>query len=139
MSAPATIRAAFVAKAKTVTGISEAIGHEPGDEGLPKIPCVTMLFRGAPIVGESTGFDEIAWTWDVHLYVQLGPSDYEQAQLKLEELVPALLAKFRSETTLGGVCEQSRLVDEDERPEFDHDEGWVRKPLVFRAVTSEPN
>lgn len=128
----ATVEAAFVsALTSDVDELADVLDHEPGQEGLPRFPCVTMLYLGSRRVGEFTSAaDDIEHNWDVFLYLEL--KDFRKTQLQLKELVPKLLDAVRHAGVLAG-SEKSDLLDELARPEFFRAAGYAVKRLALRT------
>lgn len=114
------VRDAFTTYAKQVTGIASACTYEPGPEGLPTLPAVTMrsyLFGQADV--ETGPRTDNEWGWEVRVYVPL--DDYEAAQVLLDDLVPAVLGIVRAHPDLSGTCEWARMQDNGEPVSFEQD------------------
>ena len=137
------IEAAFVAAAKGVSGIAQALDYEPSEipRGAAGLPAVSMLFNGIPEQRDhQTGpATENTWSWTIRLYVLL--RDYREAQEKLKALLPELFAIVRRDPTLAGSCYRAVLVDPEDEPEFRHRSGGAAgtlvKALILRARTEE--
>jgi hypothetical protein len=114
------IETAFVAYALAVDGINSAFTFEPGVEGLGKLPCLTMMYRGASIRRESTGpMQELEHNWSVRLYVDASGGDgWEKAQLAMKTLCPALATAARDDMDLSNTCDKADLTDDLGEPQL---------------------
>lgn len=131
MSAPEEIEAAFVALAQGVEGIAAALDHEPGPEGLPRLPCVTMFYLGPLRIGQSTGnVEDLDYTWEILLYVDLKSA--RGAQHRARDLVEALKLAVKNDFRLAGTCDLAHLLDQLARPEFQVSEGVKGGELLKR-------
>lgn len=138
MPGPDAIENAFVAKAKAIAGLKDALDHEP--EKLPAQPCVTLLFTEIQQDDRYTGpATENWWAWDVNLYISLGEkrANYRDAQAQLKALVPELLRIVRNDPSLNGTALRAEITDPGEAPAFDHRQRLMLKILRLRALTEE--
>lgn len=114
------VREAFCARVREIDGVASAVPYEPGPEGLPKLPAVTMrsYLYGQDDVETGPATDN-EWGWEIRVYVPLG--NYETAQALLDDLVPAVLSVPRRYPDLDGTCEWARTQDNGEPVAFEHD------------------
>jgi hypothetical protein len=136
---PELVMPRWVELAEAIPGIAIALDYEPGAEGLPALPCTTMIGRGGRRTNQSTGnVEEITWVWDILLYVSMSGSEtWGTAQARLHQLTPLLLAAVRADYQLGGSCEWARLIDPSERPKFDIANGWLSKRFELNCIQDE--
>lgn len=132
------IREAFCAACLQIEGITSAVPYEPGPEGLPPLPAVTMRSYLYGQDDRETGpRTDNEWGWVVRVYCPL--DSYEAAQVALDDLVPAVLGVVRGDPDLGGTCEWARMQDNGEEVQFEHDgrQRYAVKSVQLIAALSE--
>lgn len=130
------IAKAMAAKLDALSIVERAFDHQPAKLPPRGLAVMSVLFTGFEQTDAFTGpATDNAWVYRVNCYLRLG--DYLQAQQKLAELLPEILAIVRDDPTLAGTCEWARLDDTGLEPVFNHDEGYLLKSLRLTAYTEE--
>ena len=135
MAAPGDIAAAFVAKALSVSGIANALDHEPSR--LPTAPVVTM----EPLLPlqeevETGGGMDVTWRWHVRLYVTA--HQLEQAQRESMAYALELYRVVRQDRRLNGTCFDASIAPRDDDLELETGERpQMIAHMVLSAETTE--
>jgi hypothetical protein len=125
------IQAAFCELAAALPEVATAVDYEPGPEGLPRLPAVTMLYLGPLRTGQSTGnVEDLEHTWEILVYVDLKTSKLAQEQSR--NVVAALKVAVKNDYRLGDSCDMAHLLDQLARPEFQVYEGTKGGELLKR-------
>lgn len=139
MSLERDVRAAAVAHFAGVTGVAEAVDHEPAElpASLKNGAVVTLLGLPPAQTPTATGLDTITYTYRVSVYVNL-IDGYQEAQYGLADVLEALLTPFRGDTNAGGIVDWWKLTGTGQEPQFAHEEGWVFQTLLLSALIEKP-
>lgn len=139
MSALAAIEAQLVTIFGAVAGIANAVGHEPGQAGLPPRPCVTLLYSGLIADDQETGpLEDVTHRWTLNLYLDL--RDFEKTQATYKQLLPLLYEALRADPRLNNLVDRAWMSDEGRDPEFVKEEGsgaLFVKAIGVRAKLTE--
>lgn len=106
---------------------------EPVDVG--KLPAATLLFSFISQSDAATGgITDNGWQHILGLYLRASSARVMNEDLK--ECIPAVLNALRSDRSLGGLVYDVRIEDGGP-PEFDAENGYMKKSILLTALTEE--